>query len=103
MVFFSPSFVSPVKMLRFTDHSFSYWEGHQVTFYFHLLMLQISFFLMRRIVSLGEYYFPVALDVHFDKNAKSPALENKRFSFFKWLILLTCSCHVHVHTQQPLQ
>lgn len=52
---------------------------------------------------LDWYYFPVALDVHFDKYAKSSALENKHLSFFKCLIPLTCRCHVHVHTQQPLQ
>lgn len=38
-----------------------------------------------------------------DKYAESQLLENKHLFLFKWLILLTCSCHDHVHTQEPLQ
>lgn len=79
---------------------------HHVDVSFNLTTPLVSFFKCRKWFSpqgLDWYYFPVALDVHFDKYAKSPALENKHLAFFKWLIPLTCRCHVHVHTQQPLQ
>lgn len=98
-------------LLWFTDRGISHWEGHDLTcimimFLLNLTTLWVSFFKWgKQIFSQGLdwYYFPVALDVHFDKYAKSPALENKHLPFCKWLISLTCSCHVHVHTQQPLQ
>lgn len=47
-------------------------------------------------------WFPLFLGCHFAKYAKSPAEGNKHLSF-KWLIPLSCCCHVNVHTQQPLQ
>lgn len=94
-------------MLLFTNFGISHSEGHNFTWSsFQLDTLSVFYLKYGKQIfprGLDSYYFPIALDVHFDKYAKSPALENKHLSFFKWLIPLTCSCNIRVHTQQPLQ
>lgn len=64
---------------------------------------EFRFFYSERFPSVVLVWFPWCLGRYFDKYAKNPALENKHLSLFKWLIPLTCCCHVHSHTQQPLQ